>query len=149
MLISTCLYTHVIIFASMKAKITHFALVVKNQDAALDFYIQKVGFEKKADITGPGGYRWVTVGPKNQDLELMLQPETNDPNSGSSQWHSSSIFMDVDDVKKAFDELKALGVQFKQVKPDEHAYGISATFSDPDGNLFQMNQRPDPSAWKK
>jgi len=126
----------------MKAKITHFGIVVKNQDAALDYYTQKVGFEKKADIIGPGGYRWVTVGPKEQDLELVLQPETNDPNGGSSHSHPGGVVLKVDDAKKAFEELKARGVQFKQDKPDEYAYGVSAQFTDPDGNMFTIRSDP-------
>jgi catechol-2,3-dioxygenase len=48
----------------MGMRITQLTLVVKNQAEALKFYIEKVGFEKKSDYTPPGGYRWVTVGPK-------------------------------------------------------------------------------------
>ena len=44
--------------------------------------------------------------------------------------------MNVDDCKKAFNELRSRGVEFKQAQPEEYAWGISATFSDPDGNLL-------------
>jgi predicted enzyme related to lactoylglutathione lyase len=137
----------------MKARITQFTLIVKNQQAALDYYTQKVGFEKKTDFTPPGGYRWVTVSPKDQDLELALfQAGTADPNGWSSQWRPGSnppIVMNVDDCGKAFDELKSRGVEFKQPKPEEHPWGISATFSDPDGNLFSINQLPASKPWEK
>lgn len=56
---------------SMSAKMTHVALVVMNLDEALQFYTKKVGFDKKADHNPPAGERWVSVGPKGQDLELI------------------------------------------------------------------------------
>jgi predicted enzyme related to lactoylglutathione lyase len=118
----------------MDGKITHFALFVKNQADALEFYTKKVGFEKKADFTSPEGYRWVTVGPKGQDLELVLTQ------AGSADGvKSASVTMLVDDCRKASDELKASGVEFKQ-EPMENPWSVSAIFNDPDGNIFQMNQ---------
>jgi predicted enzyme related to lactoylglutathione lyase len=132
----------------MNARITQFTLVVKNQEAALDFYTNKVGFEKKTDFTPPGGYRWVTVGPRGQDLELALfQAGTKDPNGWSSGWEPGNIppiVMRVDDCKKDFAELKSRGVEFKHPEPQEYAWGISATFADPDGNLFSLHQPPSP-----
>lgn len=135
----------------MNAKITQFTLVVKNQAAALDFYTNKVGFEKKTDVPTPNGYRWVTVSPRGQDLELALfQEGTKDPNGWAANWRAGNnppIVMNVDDCKRTFAELKSRGVEFKQAQPEEYAWGISATFSDPDGNLFSINQRP--NAWTK
>jgi predicted enzyme related to lactoylglutathione lyase len=135
----------------MKARIAQFTLVVKDQQAALDFYTSRVGFEKKTDVTPPGRYRWVTVGPKEQDLELALfQAGTPDPNGWSSNWKPGGppIVMYVDDCRGAFAELSSRGVRFMQSQPEEYAWGISATFSDPDGNLFSINQRPAAQAWK-
>jgi predicted enzyme related to lactoylglutathione lyase len=130
----------------MNGRISQFTLVVKDQAAALEFYTTKVGFEKKTDFTPQGGYRWVTVGPKGQDLELALfQRGTPDPHSWSSKWQPGNappIVIVVDDCGKVFAELKSRGVQFSQSQPEEYAWGISATFSDPDGNLFSINQRP-------
>jgi catechol 2,3-dioxygenase-like lactoylglutathione lyase family enzyme len=128
----------------MDAKIAQVTLVVKDQQAALDFYTKSVGFEKKTDFTPPRGYRWVTVGPRGQDLELALfQAGTADANNWSSRWQPGTgppIVLRVDDCRRAFDELKSRGVQFKQPEPEEYAWGVSATFSDPDGNLFSINQ---------
>ena len=56
----------------MNAKISQLTLIVKNQEVALEFYTKKIGFQKKTDYTSPTGYRYVTVGPKEQDLELSL-----------------------------------------------------------------------------
>jgi len=135
----------------MSMRITQFTLVVADQTKALEFYTMKVGFEKKTDFTPPGSYRWVTVGPKGQDLELaFFQAGTQDPNRWSSQWKpgvNPPIVMRVDDCRKTFAELNSRGVEFKQAQPEEHAWGVSATFSDPDGNLFSINQLPSAKAW--
>lgn len=134
----------------MDARVTQFTLVVKNQADALDFYTTKVGFEKKTDFTPPGGYRWVTVGPRGQDLELALfQAGTEDANHWSSQWRpgiNPPIVLRVEDCRKASAELKSRGVRFTQ-EPKEYAWGVSATFADPDGNLFSINQLPQEGPW--
>jgi catechol 2,3-dioxygenase-like lactoylglutathione lyase family enzyme len=127
----------------MNAKITHVALVVKNKDEAVEFYTEKVGFEKKADYNPPGGERWVTVGPKGQDLELTLwEAGSSDPDGMASSWRAGSvppIVMQVDDCRKISADLKSRGVQFKR-DPQENPYAVSAVFVDPDGNSFQINQ---------
>ena len=137
----------------MKSRISQFTLVVNNREASLEFYTEKVGFEKKTDFTPPGGYRWVTVGPSDQDLELALwEVGTKASNGWSRKWQSGKnppIVVTVDDCRKAFAELKSHGVEFKQDEPEEYAWGISATFSDPDGNLFSINQRPTVTTWNK
>src|SRR5208283_5903825 len=106
----------------MDARITSVALVVKDKAEALEFYTEKVGFEKKTDYTN-GGYRYVTVGPKGQDLELALWQEGSpDPTGSSSQLKSGMyppIVMLVDDVHKTSAELKAHGVQF-MLEPQEY-----------------------------
>ncbi len=126
----------------MDAKITSIALVVKNKAEALEFYTEKAGFEKKTDYTN-GGYRYVTVGPKGQDLELVLWQEGSPELGGSSSQLKAGMYppivMLVDDVRKTSAELKAHGVQFKQ-EPQEFAWGVSATFADPDGNRFSINR---------
>jgi catechol 2,3-dioxygenase-like lactoylglutathione lyase family enzyme len=125
------------------AKITHVSIVVKNKNEAVEFYTKKVGFEKKADYNPPAGDRWVTVGPKGQDLELTLWQEGSpDPDGMSNSWRPGStppIVMQVDDCMKISADLKSHGVQFKR-EPQENPYAVSAVFVDPDGNSFQINQ---------
>lgn len=129
----------------MDAKIAQFTLVVKNQAGALEFYTKKVGFEKKTDFTPPGGHRWVTVGPRGQDIELALfQAGTADANHWSTYWRPGTyppIVMRVDDCMKTSAELKSRGVEFR-ADPTEYPWGVSATFTDLDGNLFSINQLP-------
>jgi predicted enzyme related to lactoylglutathione lyase len=145
------LYSDIVMQVTMDIRIAQFTLVVNNQAEALDYYTKKVGFEKKTDFTPPGSYRWVTVGPKGQDLELALwQIGSPDPNGWASEWKPGSgppIVLRVDDCRKTFAEMKSRGIEFKQAKPEELAWGVSATFSDPDGNLFSINQLPSESSW--
>jgi predicted enzyme related to lactoylglutathione lyase len=130
----------------MSMRISQFTIVVKNQAEALEFYTNRVGFEKKTDFTPPGSYRWVTVGPKEQDLELALwQVGSPDPNGWSKNWRPGSgppVVLRVDDCRKTFAEMKSRGVEFEQIEPVEYPWGISATFVDPDGNRFSINQLP-------
>lgn len=118
---------------------------MKDQAEALEFYTRKVGFEKKTDFTPPGSYRWVTVGPKGQDLELALwQIGSPDPGGWSRNWKPGGppVVLRVDDCRDTFEKMKSRGVHFMQPEPQEYPWGISATFSDEDGNLFSINQLP-------
>ena len=135
----------------MDARITGVTIAVRNQDKALEYYTSKVGFEKKTDYYPSPSYRYVTVGPKGQDLELALwQLGTPDPRGWSNEWKPGSnppITLRVDDCRKTFDEMKSRGVQFKQAKPEEYFWGISAMFSDPDGNVFWIVQHTAKAPW--
>ena len=135
----------------MDTKITQFTLVVRDQSEAVEFYTKKVGFEKKTDFAPPGRERWVTVGPQGQDIELALfQAGTQEPNHWSDHWKpgiAPPIVMQVSDVRKVAAELKSRGVRFLQ-EPQEYPWGVSATFSDPDGNMFSINQPPANQPWK-
>jgi catechol 2,3-dioxygenase-like lactoylglutathione lyase family enzyme len=126
------------------ARLTGVSLAVRNQDKAVEYYTTKVGFEKKTDYYVSSGYRYVTVGPKGQDLELALwQLGTPDPRGFSHEWRpgaSPPITLHVDDCQRTFEEMKSRGVEFKQSKPEEYFWGISAMFTDPDGNTFWIAQ---------
>ena len=57
----------------MIQRISHTGIYVLDQDAARDFYVNKLGFEVRDDATMDNGFRWLTVGPKTQpDLNLIL-----------------------------------------------------------------------------
>jgi predicted enzyme related to lactoylglutathione lyase len=138
----------------MEGRITSVSLVVTNQVESLEFFTEKVGFEKKTDFTGPGGFRWVTVGPDGGDLELVLFQlgSATDPaqKEWSKQWSPGKappIMLRVADCRKTYDELQSRGVKFPQ-PPFDHPWGTSATFADPDGNLFSLSEPPKGS-WSK
>jgi len=137
--------------------LTHVTIVVKDQNAALEFYTKKMGFEKKADYTNPGQPRWLTVGPKGQAIEMVLWQAGmgSDPNLPASHRQpciGTRWVLEVDDVRKTFAELKARGVKFKDGQPREEGWGFSADLVDPDGNHFTTHETRKPSAitdWAK
>src|SRR5256884_6051156 len=57
---------------SVIEKLTHVPIVVSDQDRALKFYTEVLGFEKRADYQNPGNPRWLTVAPKGVDVEMIL-----------------------------------------------------------------------------
>ena len=117
----------------MIKKLTLF-VYVEDQDKALDFYGKVLGFEKLADY--PGNPRWLTVAPKVQNFEMTLYPPQ--PEARAVTWT-----LETDDCRKDFDELKSRGVRFEEAEPKQSPWGISTTFSDPDGNKFSLYQ-PNP-----
>lgn len=125
-------------------KIESVSLIVMDKAQALEFYTEKVGFEKKVDVTNYG-YRWLTVGPKGQDLQLELWQVGSANSSGSSRnWkpgNAPPIIFFVDDCYKTYADLKGKGVEFVR-ELEEYPQGVSATFSDPDGNLFTIRGLP-------
>ncbi|HXW67309.1 MAG TPA: VOC family protein [Thermoplasmata archaeon] len=132
----------------MDGRISQVTLVVTDAARSLAFYVDQVGFEKKTDVATPAGYRWVTVGPRGQDLELALWQEgsATDPEqrAWSKNWGPAKappIVLRVSDCRKVYEELRGRGVEFVQV-PKEYPWGIAATFRDPDGNLFSLSQPP-------
>jgi predicted enzyme related to lactoylglutathione lyase len=127
-------------------------LWVHDQDEALAFYTQKLGWEVRADITLPelGGFRWLTVGPANQDsidvvlMEIPGEP-VMDPNTGQQvrdlmgKGFAGTIFLTTDDVHREYEQLKARGVEFTEA-PEERPYGIDSAFRDPSGNHMRLMQ---------
>jgi catechol 2,3-dioxygenase-like lactoylglutathione lyase family enzyme len=124
---------------------------VLDQDSALKFYTEKLGFEVRADAQmGEGGARWLTVGVKNQpdhSITLMLPgPPAADPESAKqlralvAKGVLGAGVMSTDDCRAAYEELSARGVEFVQ-EPKQRPYGIEALFRDDSGNWFSLTQR--------
>jgi predicted enzyme related to lactoylglutathione lyase len=139
---------------AMIEKLTLVTIVVKSQEAALDFYTKTLGLEKRTDVTPPGAPRWVTVAPKGQDIEISLWEAGSRtegvPPSHQNAGNGTSWNFQVGDCRKAYAELKARGVKFRS-EPVEYPWAIAAAFTDPDGNPLGITQprTMSPSAWKK
>jgi catechol 2,3-dioxygenase-like lactoylglutathione lyase family enzyme len=124
----------------MKIKIV--AIYVDDQDKALRFYSEVLGFKKKADFSN-GGYRWLTVAsPEEPDgAELQLAANTNPAartyqQAMFQQGQAAAMFY-VDDVESEYDRLKALGVRF--TTPASKVTGSTiAVLDDTCGNLIQI-----------
>jgi catechol 2,3-dioxygenase-like lactoylglutathione lyase family enzyme len=127
-------------------------LWVHDQEAALDFWTAKVGFELRSDATFAelGAFRWLTVGPPGQpDVELVLmavpeppvltEAQTGVVRAAMSQGLAGPVFLVTDDVERDFRELTARGVEFTE-PPERRPFGIDAGFRDPSGNQVRLTQ---------
>ena len=126
----------------MKIKLS--SVFVDDQEKALRFYTEVLGFVKKTDMPA-GGFRWLTVVSRDgpADIELMLEPNAN-PTAKAYQEaiHQEGIPITafaVDDMEVEFQRLTSLGVEFK-VKPTKTEGPIIAMFDDTCGNLIQLYQ---------
>ena len=85
----------------MLKKVVYVALLVSDQDKALDFYTNVIGLEKRGDFPTPGGARILTVGVKGQDLDLWLWPGTPArPDLGAAVYT-----IEVENIGTAFETL--------------------------------------------
>jgi catechol 2,3-dioxygenase-like lactoylglutathione lyase family enzyme len=135
----------------MIQKMSHATVYVTNQQEALEFYRDKLGFEVRTDATMDGGFRWLTVGPKSQpDFEIVLmEPSVGfmfDEESASKLRSlvengklGAGVF-ETNDCHATYEELKSRGVEFKS-PPAERPYGIEALFKDNSGNWFSLTER--------
>ena len=126
----------------MKIKLT--SIYVDDQDKALRFYTEVMGFAKKADFSN-GGYRWLTVASPEEPDGTQLQLAQN--NNPAAQAYQQAIFQQgqpaamfsTDDVKGDYERLKARGATFKMPPTDVTASTI-AMVNDTCGNLIQLTQ---------
>jgi catechol 2,3-dioxygenase-like lactoylglutathione lyase family enzyme len=120
----------------MLKRVVYVALLVSDQDKALDFYTNVIGLEKRGDYPTPAGPRFLTVGVKGQDLDLVLWPGT--PARGDA---GSAVYtIEVEDVRVAFETLKSRGVKFEPPEILEFPWGSVGRFQDLDGNLLQVRE---------
>jgi catechol 2,3-dioxygenase-like lactoylglutathione lyase family enzyme len=118
-------------------------IIVSDQDRALDFYVNTLGWEKRIDQMMGDGYRFLTVAPPNGQAELALGPahvlggEPGKPVIGGRGMEGASgISFAVEDVAGTYQSLTEKGVRFSG-PPEEMPWGDRATWLiDPDGNRF-------------
>jgi catechol 2,3-dioxygenase-like lactoylglutathione lyase family enzyme len=126
----------------MRIKLT--SIMVDDQDRALRFYTEVLGFRKKHDIP-VGEYRWITVtSPEGPDgLELALEPNANP----AGKTFQEAMFaqgipvaaFEVTDIAGEFARLTAAGVAFTR-QPMKAGPVTIAVFADSCGNLIQLYQ---------
>jgi catechol 2,3-dioxygenase-like lactoylglutathione lyase family enzyme len=139
----------------MISRMSHTCFYVLDQQRAREFYVDKLGFALRSDVTMGGeyeagqGFRWLTVSPPDQpEVEIILA----DPAMGNDEATAAQIrelvakgamgtgVLETDDVVKAHEELSGRGVVFIQ-EPAERPYGIEALLRDDSGNWFSLVQR--------
>jgi catechol 2,3-dioxygenase-like lactoylglutathione lyase family enzyme len=127
------------------------ALRVLDQDRALAFYTETLGFTVTEDMD-LGAMRWLTVAPPGApDQHVLLErvgPPIVDADTAETidtliaKGVGGTLFLEVDDCRATFEDLVAKGVEIIQ-EPMERFYGIDAAFRDDSGNHIRMTQRVD------
>jgi predicted enzyme related to lactoylglutathione lyase len=126
----------------MKIKLT--TVYVDDQEKALRFYTEVLGFVKKADFS-QGAYRWLTVAsPEDQDgteLQLALNgnPAAKAYQQTMFQQSQPAAMFFTDDLQADYERMKARGAEFTMLPTDVTASKI-ATLNDTCGNLIQIAQ---------
>jgi uncharacterized glyoxalase superfamily protein PhnB len=134
-------------------KLTATQVWVRDQDEALAFWTDKVGFEVKEDVTVAelGNFRWLAVGPKG-DTETAIvlmaipgQPVMDDATNASvhdlmAKGFATALFFETDDTQAMYDRMVADGVETTG-EPMEQPYGLDFGFRDPSGNHYRVTTR--------
>jgi catechol 2,3-dioxygenase-like lactoylglutathione lyase family enzyme len=121
----------------MFSRVMYVTVFVSDLDKALDFYTTHLGFQKRVDYPGPEG-RFLTIALKDQGFEILLWPG----NAGHTQTTSGvgTLFIESDDLRKDFAELKGRGVEFLEPEPEVYPFGMRVTALDPDRNPVALRQ---------
>lgn len=134
----------------MITRMSHVLIWVKNQQEALEFYRDKLGFEVDTDAEIGPGFRWLTMKIKGQPgFEIILM----EPNPGMMLDEESAAQLrslidkgvlgggvfDADDIQKTYEELKARGVEFKG-PPSVQSWGTATVLKDNSGSWFSLSQ---------
>jgi catechol 2,3-dioxygenase-like lactoylglutathione lyase family enzyme len=127
----------------MITKVTHATIWVKDQDEALKFYRDTLGFKVAADNTSMPGYRWLTVAPQQDDFEIALNLATT-PEQLAGVGRQGIFILNSDDINADYAALKAKSVKF-QSGINVNPWGSDFVFEDLYGNDFDVVQRP--TAW--
>ncbi|MDN9009029.1 VOC family protein [Brevibacillus laterosporus] len=108
---------------------------VEDQQKALAFWTEKVGFIVYANFPMGPKATWLEVGPENAQTRLVLYPKAMMKNWAELK---PSIVFECDDIYKLYEDLQAKGVDVD--KPNEMEFGIFTFFRDEDGNQFGLKQ---------
>ena len=121
---------------------------VRDQDEALAFYVDKLGFKVHTDVRN-GDYRWLTVQyPSQPSFQLGLfrpGPPVHDATTAQTlqamvaKGAMPPLVLEVDDCRAAYERMRAKGVEFTQEPVDRYG-AVDAGFRDPAGNGWKMIQ---------
>lgn len=128
----------------MKQSIVHIAIVVKEYDEAIDFYVNKLRFELIEDTYQPDqDKRWVVVSPPGSNgVTLLLARASKSEQEkfiGNQAGGRVFLFLNTDDFWRDYNRMKSIGINFIR-EPKEQEYGMVAVFEDLYGNLWDLLQ---------
>ena len=130
---------------------SHSTIYVIDQEEALEFYRDTLGFEVRTDMPMTDDLRWVTLSPKGQpDLEIILMQIAPGPALSAEAAEEMKALVgrgflgigvfETDDVHGDYERLSKRGVEFV-APPEEKFYGVEAIVRDNSGNWFSLTQR--------
>lgn len=124
-------------------KMGHVTVLVRDYDQALDFYVNKLGFEKRADNPMGKDYRWVTVAPKGQKeiAIVFVLADTKDKIARVGSQVADHVFLvlETSDCEADYRSMKERGVKFFG-EPKDMPWGKEVVFEDLYGNRFDLLQ---------
>ena len=131
----------------MNQSVAHIALVVRDYDEAIDFYVNKLGFELVEDSYQPEqDKRWVVVRPRGDGSTSLLLARASSPHQetfiGNQAGGRVFLFLRTDDFRRDHAAMLAAGITFIR-EPKQASYGIVAVFEDLYGNLWDLVQFTD------
>jgi len=128
----------------MQQSIIHIALVVRDYDEAIDFYVTKLGFELIEDTYQPAqDKRWVVVAPPGSLGTTLLLAKASKPEQESFVGNQAGgrvfLFLNTDNFWRDYERLRTQNITFVR-EPKEEEYGTVAVFKDLYGNLWDLLQ---------
>lgn len=128
----------------MKQALVHIALVVRDYDEAIDFYVNKLKFELVEDSYQPEqDKRWVVIAPPGSKGAAILLARASKPEQhdfiGNQAGGRVFLFLNTDDFWRDYHAMLAQGVVFIR-EPQQQDYGLVAVFSDLYGNQWDLLQ---------
>jgi catechol 2,3-dioxygenase-like lactoylglutathione lyase family enzyme len=129
----------------MKQSIVHVALVVRDYDEAIEFYVGKLGFTLVEDTYQPAqDKRWVLVAPPGSEGTKLLLAKATKPEQertiGNQTGGRVFLFLATDDFWRDYNRMVSLGITFVRA-PKVEPYGTVAVFEDLYGNLWDLLER--------
>ena len=123
-----------------RRRIVTIPLIVADYNEAIAWYTERLGFRLFEDTDLGGSKRWVTIGPAEGGVRLLLaQPKNAQERSrvGDQTGGRVFLFLETDDFTRAHSAMLSRGVEFKEA-PRHEAYGTVAVFADLYGNLWDL-----------
>ena len=124
--------------ATRISKVGTVVIPVADQDKAIEFYVDTLGFEKRADVPFGNGYRWVEVAPPGAVTTIALAPPPQGTPTGNAQ---TGIALHTDDIDAVHADLTARGADVDaEVSRQGDPVPPLFWFRDPEGNVLMVVQ---------
>ena len=129
----------------MKQELAKIAIVVKDYDEAINFYVEKLNFELIEDTTMTPEKRWVVIAPPGSTAcKILLAKAKNDTELaavGNQTGGRVFLFLHTDNLDRDYDSLTARGIKIAR-KPITESWGKVLVFEDLYGNLWDLIEPP-------